>query len=89
MDVRCYLTFMKSTISSKGQIVLPAELRRQDGIQSGQTFEIERIEHGEYRLVLAEPPRNQGLVDALLACPEKDWFEAIPSESTLSIEPPS
>ena len=35
------------------------------------------------------PPRNQGLVDALLACPEKDWFEAIPSESTLSIEPPS
>lgn len=75
---------MKSTISSKGQIVLPAELRRQDGIQSGQTFEIERIEHGEYRLVLAEPPRNQGLVDALLACPEKDWFESVPSESTSS-----
>ena len=80
---------MKGTISSKGQIVLPAELRRQDGIQSGQRFEIERIRHGEYRLVLAEPPRNHGLVDALLACPEKDWFEAIPSESTLSIEPPS
>lgn len=80
---------MKSTISSKGQIVLPVELCRQDGIQPGRTFEIERIERGEYRLVLAEPPRNQGLVDALLACPEKDWFEAIPSESTLSIEPPS
>ncbi|MYN67167.1 MAG: AbrB/MazE/SpoVT family DNA-binding domain-containing protein [Acidobacteria bacterium] len=68
---------MKSTISSKGQIVLPVELRRQDGIQPGQTFEIERIEHGEYRLVLTEPPRNQGLVDALLACPEKDWLEPI------------
>lgn len=35
------------------------------------------------------PPRNQGLVDALLACPERDWFQPIRSESTLSIEPPS
>lgn len=80
---------MKSTMSSKGQIVLPAELRRQDGIEPGQTFEIERIEHGDYRLVLGEAPKNQGLVNALLACPEKDWFKPIPSESTLSIEPPS
>ena len=80
---------MKSTISSKGQIVLPAELRRQDGIEPGQTFEIERIDQGEYRLVRAEPPKNRGLVDALLACPEKDWFRPIPSESTRSIEPPS
>ena len=80
---------MKSTLSSKGQIVLPAELRRQDRIEPGQTFEIERIDHGDYRLVLAEPPKNQGLVDTLLACPEKDWFMPIPSESTADIEPPS
>ena len=68
---------------------MPAELRRRDGIEPGQTFEIERIDHGEYRLFRAEPPRNQGLVDILLACPEKDWFEPIQSESTRSIEPPS
>lgn len=80
---------MKSTVSSKGQIVLPAELRRQDGIEPGQTFAIERLDHGEYRLVRDEPPKNQGLVDTLLACPEKDWFEPLPSESTLSVEPPS
>ena len=80
---------MKSTISSKGQVVLPAEFRRQDAIEPGQTFEIERIDQGEYRLVRAEPPKNLGLVDALLACPEKDWFQSIPSESTQSIEPPS
>ena len=80
---------MKSTISSKGQIVLPAELRRQDGIEPGHTFEIERLDHGEYRLIRTAPPKNQGLVDALLACPEKDWFEPIQSESTLSIEPPA
>ena len=80
---------MRSTLSSKGQIVLPAELRRQDRIEPGQTFAIERVERGEYRLVLEEPPKNQGLVDVLEACPERDWFVPIPSESTISIEPPS
>ena len=80
---------MKTAISAKGQIVLPAELRRRDGIEPGQMFEIERIEQGSYRLVRADTPKNRGLVEALLACPEKDWFQPIPSESTRSMEPPS
>jgi len=41
---------MKTTVSSKGQIVLPASLRRQDRIEAGQEFEIERLERGEHRL---------------------------------------
>ena len=41
---------MKTTVSTKGQIILPAEIRRRDGIESGQEFEVERIERGEYRL---------------------------------------
>jgi AbrB family looped-hinge helix DNA binding protein len=73
---------MKTAISSKGQIVLPAEIRRQDDIEPGQEFEIERIDRGEYRLVRLTPPRNQGLVDWLLACPEKGFFVPIESEST-------
>ena len=73
---------MKTAISTKGQIVLPAELRRQDDVQPGQEFEIERIERGEYRLVRLTPPRNQGLLDWLLACPEKGYFVPIESEST-------
>jgi AbrB family looped-hinge helix DNA binding protein len=73
---------MKTAVSTKGQIVLPAEFRRQDGIEPGQEFEIERIEHGEYRLRLLSPPRNQGLLDWLLACPEKGFFVPIESEST-------
>ena len=80
---------MRTTLSSKGQIVLPVELRQRDGIEPGQTFEIERIEPGEYRLILRDPPKNQGLVETLMACPEKDWFTPIPSESTSEIEPPS
>jgi AbrB family looped-hinge helix DNA binding protein len=73
---------MITHISSKGQVVLPAELRRQDHIEPGQEFEIKRVEAGEYRLVRRLPPANQGLFDWLLACPEKGFFVPIPSEST-------
>ena len=71
-----------TTVSSKGQIVLPAELRKQDGVESGQQFEVERIDRGEYRLVRVEPPKNEGLVERLLSCPEKGFFVPIESEST-------
>ena len=66
---------MKTTVSTKGQVILPAELRRRDGIQPGQEFEVERIERGEYRLKRLERRRNAGLVTLLLACPVKGWFE--------------
>ena len=69
-------------MSSKGQIVLPAEIREQDGIEPGQQFDIERIDRGEYRLVRREARANQGVVDWLLSCPEKGFFIPIESEST-------
>ena len=72
---------MKTVVSTKGQIVLPAEIRRQDDIEPGQVFEIERIGRGEYRLVRRSLLRNQGLLDWLLACPEKGFFVPIESES--------
>jgi len=73
---------VKTTVSSKGQIVLPAELRQQDHIEAGQEFEIERLDRGEYRLVRRTARANEGVVDWLLACPEKDFFLPIESEST-------
>ena len=79
--VRQYLTYVTTTVSSKGQIVLPAEFRRRDRIEAGQEFEIERVNRGEYRLV-RRTPTNQGLVDWLLACPDKGFFVPIESEST-------
>jgi AbrB family looped-hinge helix DNA binding protein len=66
---------MKTIISSKGQIVLPAAIRQQDGIQPGEEFEVQRIDNGEYLLKRATRPRNLGLVELLLACPVKGWFE--------------
>jgi AbrB family looped-hinge helix DNA binding protein len=73
---------MKTTVSSKGQIVLPAALREQDDIEPGQEFEVERIDRGEYRLVRRKESPNDGVVDWLLSCPDKGFFVAIESEST-------
>jgi AbrB family looped-hinge helix DNA binding protein len=73
---------MKTTVSTKGQLILPAEIRQRDNIEPGQEFEVERIDRGEYRLLRREPPPNEGLVDWLLACPEKGYFVPIESEST-------
>jgi len=41
---------METVVSSKGQVVLPAELRREDHIESGQRFLVERLEAGVYVL---------------------------------------
>ena len=76
---------MKTRMSSKGQIVLPAELRKIDRIETGQEFEVERTDRGEYRLVLLDPPANTGLVDWLLDCPDRDFFTPIESETTDSL----
>jgi AbrB family looped-hinge helix DNA binding protein len=73
---------VKTTISSKGQIVLPAALREQDSIEPGEEFIVERIDRGEYRLVRRAPKPNEGVLDWLLACPEKGFFVPIESEST-------
>jgi len=73
---------VKTRISSKGQIVLPAELRERDAVESGQEFAIERIDRGEYKLTRLMPRPNEGMVEWLLACPEKDYFVPVDCEST-------
>jgi len=73
---------MKTVVSSKGQIVLPAELRERDHIAPGQRFDVERLEAGRYLLIKRPGPDNVGLVDWLLDCPDKGWFVPIDSEST-------
>ena len=73
---------MKTVISSKGQIVLPAELRSLDHIQPGQQFEVERVQAGEYLLRRTAEPGKPGLVAWLRNCPDNNWFRTVPSEST-------
>jgi AbrB family looped-hinge helix DNA binding protein len=76
---------MRTRVSSKGQIVLPAEVRRQDQVEAGQEFEIERLDRGDYRLVRRAARPNAGVVDWLLACPDKGFFVPVESESTESL----
>jgi AbrB family looped-hinge helix DNA binding protein len=73
---------MKTTVSSKGQIVLPAEFRQLDRVEPGQEFDVERLDRGDYRLVRRPARQNDGAIDWLLACPHKDFFVPIDSEST-------
>lgn len=73
---------MKTVVSSKGQIVLPAELRERDRVRPGERFEIERLDEGRYVLTRQPAGDNAGLVEWLRACPVKDWFVEIDAEST-------
>ena len=73
---------MKTTVSSKGQIVLPAEIRQQDGVEAGQEFDILRLDRGEYLLQRRSVSDNEGVVDWLLRCPAKGFFVPVTSEST-------
>jgi AbrB family looped-hinge helix DNA binding protein len=79
---------MKTTVSSKGQIVLPAELRERDEIRTGQQFSIKRLKSGRYVLERLVEADKGDIVDWLLACPEKGWFEPLPSPGTDSLPAP-
>ena len=73
---------MKTIVSSKGQVVLPAELRQMDRVEPWQEFDVERLDRGDYRLVRREARLSEGAIDWLLACPQKDFFVPLESEST-------
>ena len=73
---------MKTRVSSKGQIVIPAEIRERDRIRPGEEFDIERLDSGEYLLQRRASRVNEGVVDWLLGCPDKGYFVPIESEST-------
>ena len=82
LQVSQHLTLIKTTVSSKGQIVLPAQFRQMDRVEPGQEFDVERLDRGDYRRVRRAAPRNEGAVEWLFACPRKDFFVPIDSEST-------
>ena len=77
-----YSADMTTTVSDKGHVRLPAELREMDRIDAGQEFTVERLDHGDYRLVRRAAGSHHGVVDWLLACPTKGYFVPIDSDST-------
>lgn len=81
-DAAPFFAGSKATVSQKGHIVLPAELREADDVQPGQELEVERVARGHYRLVRRAAAANAGAVDWLLACPSKGYFVPVDSDST-------
>lgn len=77
---------MTTTISTKGQIVLPMAIRQRDEIEPGQLFEVARLGRGRYLLRRVTRQPRKGLVALLQACPVKGWFVPMDrSETTDSI----
>lgn len=72
---------MRTLVWSKGQILLPAEIRRLDRIATGDEFDVERIHRGEYRLVRQGPaePGRGGLAARL---PNKGYSSPCRSRRT-------
>lgn len=76
---------MTATIAANGLIEIPAVFRKTDSVQDGQTFDIERVARGEYKLkVREEEPAHaeESWVDILLSCPVKDWYVPMEKEET-------
>ena len=81
---------MKTQVSSDGQIVLLAEFRSQDNIRPGQEFDVERTRAGEYLLKRSARRPNEGVVQLLLDCPVKGWFQPLQrSETTDDLQLPN
>jgi len=53
---------VRTSISTKGQIELPADIRRRDGLKAGQVFDVERRDRGDYRLRQVATGASEGLV---------------------------
>jgi AbrB family looped-hinge helix DNA binding protein len=64
---------MTTTLTTKGQIVIPKEIREKNGLMPGDDFEIHSGSEAEIVLRKIQRRPNQGLVDLLLACPVKGW----------------
>jgi AbrB family looped-hinge helix DNA binding protein len=73
---------VRTTVSTKGQIVIPSELRVEDAISAGDSFEISKVRSGEYLIRRVQESPNKGLTDWLLSCPVKGYFQPVPSEDT-------
>ncbi len=64
---------MTSTLSEKGQIVIPQGVRVRQGFHPGDDFTIHE-EPGAVTFKKIPQRRNKGLADLLYSCPHKGWF---------------
>lgn len=83
---------MTTILSAKGSIEIPEVFRKADALEAGQRLEIERVGHGEYRVLasglVSRGEQEGSLVDVLLSCPVKDFFAPMErNETTDDLKP--
>ena len=83
---------MTTILSAKGSIEIPEVFRKADALEAGQRLEIERVGHGEYRVLasglVSRAEQEGSLVDLLLSCPVKDFFAPMErNETTDDLKP--
>ena len=61
---------MRTTLSTKGQIILPAEIREKGRFFPGEEFDIHE-KNGKIILSPVKKGRNKGLVKHLRSCPHE------------------
>jgi AbrB family looped-hinge helix DNA binding protein len=61
---------MTTILSTKGQIVIPGEIRERKGLRPGDELEIEEDRDA---IVIRKKRRNEGLIAHLRACPVKSF----------------
>ena len=61
---------MQTTLSTKGQIILPAELRKNGRFFPGEKFAVHE-KNGKIVLTPVKNNRNKGLVKLLRSCPHE------------------
>jgi AbrB family looped-hinge helix DNA binding protein len=76
---------MRTTLSTKGQIILPAEIRKRGRHYAGEKFEVEE-KNGKLILSPVKRRRNEGLAELLLNCPP--GLKLPPRDKDLDREPP-
>jgi bifunctional DNA-binding transcriptional regulator/antitoxin component of YhaV-PrlF toxin-antitoxin module len=85
---------MTATISAQGLIEIPVSFREADHITPGQRCEIERVGEGSYAIhLLKDSPSvkrpKRRLVEVLLDCPAKGWWEESTTSERTTLEPPT
>jgi AbrB family looped-hinge helix DNA binding protein len=66
-----------TSVSAEGAVTIPPGLRKRKRIRPGDDFEVLEDEDDPSIIILRKKlsKANAGLVDHLLACPDKNWFK--------------
>ena len=83
---------MTTILSAECLLEIPEEFRKADALRPGQRCEIERVGHGEYRVMVSDAAATDApkerLIDVLRSCPVKDWWVEPDRSERTALESP-